>query len=98
MQMQMTHSHKVALTLTLLISAAVGLMGWKVRKLGYSFADILPVTQYEITYAFDFDGHQGDVRVRSFLPSSDARQSISEEHDASSGMHLTQVTAGPNRV
>jgi transglutaminase-like putative cysteine protease len=96
--MQLTHSHKVGLTLALLVTGAVGLMGWKVRRLGYAFANVLPVTQYEVTYAFDFDGHQGDVRVRSFLPSSDPRQTISEEHDVSSGMHLVQTMDGPNRV
>jgi transglutaminase-like putative cysteine protease len=93
-----THSHKVGLTLAVLVTASVGLMGWKVRKLGYSFANVLPVTQYEVTYAFDLDGHRGDVRVRSFLPSTDARQSVSDERDVSSGMHLTQVMDGPNRV
>ncbi|HSM93889.1 MAG TPA: 7TM domain-containing protein [Anaeromyxobacteraceae bacterium] len=96
--MQLTHSHKVGLTLLALVAAALGLMGWKVRRLGYSFADVLPVTQYEVTYAFDFDGHGGDVRVRSFLPSSDARQAVSDERDQASGMHLTQAMDGPNRV
>jgi transglutaminase-like putative cysteine protease len=96
--MTVSHSSKVGLTLALLIAGALGLMAWKVRKLGYSLANILPVTQYEVTYLFDLDGHRGDVRVRSFLPSSDARQTVSEEHDVSSGLHLTQAMDGPNRV
>lgn len=96
--MQITHSTKVGLTLALLVSAAAGLMAWKVRRLGYSLANVLPVTQYEVTYLFDFDGHHGDVRVKSFLPSNNARQTVSEEHDLSSGLHLTQVMDGPNRI
>ena len=73
-------------------------MAWKVRRLGYSLADVLPVTQYEITYVLGFDGHGDDVRVRSFLPTNDARQTITEERDLSSGVHLTQVMDGANRV
>jgi hypothetical protein len=96
--MQLKHSYKVGLTLAVLVTAAVGLMGWKVRTLGYSLANVLPITQYEVTYVLGFDGHGDDVRVRSFLPTNDARQTITEERDLSSGVHLTQVMDGANRV
>lgn len=96
--MQISHSQKVGLTLAILIATSLGLMGWKVRNLGYSLKDVLPLTQYEVTYALDFDGHGDDVRVRSFLPSNDARQTVTEERDLSSGLHLTQVMDGANRV
>lgn len=96
--MSVPHPAKVGLALALLVATALGLMSWKVRKLGYSLADTLPVTQYEVTYLLEFDGHGGDVRVRSFLPSNDARQTITEERDLSSGLHLTQAMDGANRV
>ncbi len=96
--MILSHSTKVGLFLTLLIGGAVGLMAYKVRALGYAFQEVLPVTQYEVTYAIDLDGHGGEVRVRSFLPSSDAHQAVSEEKDTSLGLHLTQVMEGANRV
>ena len=97
--MTVSHSAKVGATLAVLIASALGLMAWKVRTLGYSLADVLPLTQYEVTFALGFDGHGDDVRVRSFLPVSDARQTITEEHDLSSGgLHLTQVMDGANRV
>jgi transglutaminase-like putative cysteine protease len=96
--MTVSHSFKVGVTLTALVATALGLMVWKVRSLGYSLVDVLPVTQYEVTYALGFDGHDDDVRIRSYLPSNDSRQTISEERDVSSGLHLTQVTDGANRV
>jgi len=96
--MNVSHRIKVAITLAGLVATALGLMAWKIRRLGYSLVDVLPVTQYEVTYALDFDGHGDDVRIRSFLPTNDARQTITEERDVSSGLHLTQLMEGPNRV
>src|SRR5512138_2761593 len=96
--MTLSHAGKVRLAIAALAAAAVGLVAYKVRALGYSLADVLPVRQYEVTYALDLDGHGADVRVRTFLPSSDAHQTISDERDASSGLHLSPTVDGPNRV
>lgn len=96
--MILSHSRKVALAVLALVGTTAGLMAYKVRALGYSFADVLPVRQYEVTYALDFDGHGGDVRIRTFLPSNDQRQTISEERDVTSGLRLSQVMDGANRV
>ncbi|ACL66892.1 transglutaminase domain protein [Anaeromyxobacter dehalogenans 2CP-1] len=96
--MALPHPHRLGLTVLALVLGTAGLMAYKVRALGYRLADILPVRQYEVTYALELDGHGGDVRVRSFLPSSDAHQTISEERDQTSGLHLSQSMEGPNRV
>ncbi|WP_242360903.1 7TM domain-containing protein [Anaeromyxobacter sp. SG17] len=96
--MSVAHPRKVAVTIVALVAATAGLMLYKVRALGYSLADVLPVRQYEVTYALRLDGHGGDVRVRTFLPASDARQTISDERTESAGFHLSQVFDGPNRV
>ncbi len=96
--MALTHSRKIGLTVLALVLGTAGLMAYKVRALGYRPSDILPVRQYAVTYALDLDGHGGDVRVRSFLPSSDLHQTVTEERDQSSGLHLTQTMDGPNRV
>lgn len=92
------HALKVGATVAVLVAGAAGLMLYKVRALGYSLANVFPVRQYEVVYALAFDGHGGEVRIRSFLPANDAHQTISEERDVSSGLHLTQVTNGANRV
>jgi hypothetical protein len=96
--MQLSHRTKIALTTATLVAGALALISFKVARLGYSPRDVLPVTQYEVTYVLAFDGHGGDVRIRSFLPSSDAHQTVSEERDLSSGLHLAQATEGANRV
>ncbi|ABS27658.1 7TM domain-containing protein [Anaeromyxobacter sp. Fw109-5] len=96
--MAVAHHHKVAATVVALVATTAALMLYKVHALGYSLADILPVRQYEVTYALRLDGHGGDVRVRTFLPASDARQTISDERTESAGFHLSQVLDGPNRV
>jgi hypothetical protein len=93
-----SHARVIRLTIGALVAAALGLMLYKVRALGYSLGDVLPVTQYEVTYVLDFDGHRGEVKIRSFLPVSDAHQNISEERDVSGGLHLSHVMEGPNRV
>jgi transglutaminase-like putative cysteine protease len=96
--MALPHRTKVAVTILALAGATAGLMLYKVRALGYSLADVLPVRQYELTYALKLDGHGGDVRVRTFLPANDARQTIADERTESSAFHLSQVFDGPNRV
>src|SRR5512138_3628274 len=95
---RLEHRHLARLTVAALVLGTLALMAYKVRALGYALSDVLPVRQYEVTYALDLDGHGGDVRVRTFLPSSDARQTISEERDVTSGLHLSQAVDGPNRV
>ena len=41
--MTVSHSFKVGVTLAGLVATALGLMAWKVRNLGYSLVDVLPV-------------------------------------------------------
>jgi transglutaminase-like putative cysteine protease len=96
--MTVPHRVQVAATVAALVLGAVGLIAYKTRALGYALSDVLPVRQYDVTYALAFDGHGGEVRVRTFLPSSDAHQAVSGERDLTSGLHLTQVTEGANRV
>ena len=96
--MRPSHATKIAAFTLVLVLGGLGLMAYKVRALGYAIQDVLPVTQYEVTYALDLDGHGSEVRVRSFLPSSDAHQAVSEERDSALGLRLTQAIEGPNRV
>jgi hypothetical protein len=96
--MPLTHRQKIALSVGLLVAVPFGLIFYKLQRLGYSLRDVLPVTQYEVTYAMDFDGQGGEVKIRSFLPSSDEHQIISEERDVSGGLHFSQAREGSNRA
>lgn len=71
---------------------------YKVRTLGFSLADVVPRTKYRLTYDLRMDGHGEPARVRTFLPASDAHQTISEENDAAPGFHFASETVDQNRV
>ncbi|HSP78598.1 MAG TPA: 7TM domain-containing protein [Myxococcaceae bacterium] len=98
MRIALSQPKKIALSLAVLVAAAGGMMFYKVQALGYSLRDTLPLTSYRVTYALALDGHGEDVRVRTFLPSSDVHQQISEEENSAPGLHLTQQVDGVNRV
>ncbi|HET6922768.1 MAG TPA: 7TM domain-containing protein [Anaeromyxobacteraceae bacterium] len=96
--MALSHPRKVTLAVGALVLSTLGLVLFKVRALGYSLGDVLPLTQYRVTYLLKLDGHGGDVRVRTFLPVNDPRQQVTDEQDSAPGMHLTQQIEGPNRI
>jgi transglutaminase-like putative cysteine protease len=96
--MVLSHAQRVGTVIAALVLATAGLMLFKIHALGYSLADVLPMRQYEVAWVLDLDGHGGDVRVRTFLPTSDPHQTVSDEQDASSGLHLAVTMEGPNRV
>lgn len=81
-----------------LLAVPTLLVASKIYLLGYSFRDVLPRTQYTVALHFFFDGHGGDVRIRTFLPVSDSRQQISDEQNLSPGMHASSEMVGSNRL
>ncbi|MBN1210838.1 MAG: transglutaminase [Myxococcaceae bacterium] len=94
----LSHAKKLLLTAALLLATVGGMVLYKVQALGYSLRDTLPLTSYHVTYALDFDGHGEDVRVRTFLPATDAHQQISQEENQATGLHFNQRLEGLNRV
>src|SRR5512139_1428447 len=82
----------------LLVATALVVVAYKVRVLGFSVNELMPRTQYRVTYDMGLDGHGGDVRVRSFLPLSNAHQTIFEEDVNAPGFHLSTETADQNRI
>lgn len=84
--------------LALLLGACVGgLVAYKVLAHGYGFSALLPLTRYDVALVIGLDGHGDDVRVRTFVPISDGRQTIEGESNLSPGLHLTTQTVGLNR-
>lgn len=81
-----------------LVCTTAALAIYKIHTLGYSLADTLPLKRYVVTYDLRLDGHGDDVRVRTYLPASDARQTVSEERNDSPGLHLTTEAEALNRV
>lgn len=86
----------VLLAVGVLIGTALVIAGYKLIFLAYTLSDVLPETRYEVDYRFSFDGHDHPVTIRSFLPPSDERQVVSEEHNASSALHFERLAEGQN--
>jgi transglutaminase-like putative cysteine protease len=84
--------------LAILLVAPAALITYKLTALGYSMADVLPRTRYRLTIAMKLDGHGGDVKVRTFLPVTDERQSISGEQNTSPGLRFVADNDGINRA
>ena len=51
-----------------LVAVAFTVAGIKLVAFDYSLADVLPQTQYDVTLRASYDGHDGETRVRTFLP------------------------------
>lgn len=64
-------------TIGLLCAVALGSVAWRMARHGYTPEDLLPRRQFEVHYDLSFDGHERAVRVRTFLPDTDERQTVS---------------------
>ncbi|MBI4816853.1 MAG: transglutaminase [Deltaproteobacteria bacterium] len=84
----------IALCVALPLASAA----YKIGVLDYALNDVLPRTLYDVTLAFRLDGHGESVRVRSYLPVSDARQTVSSELDDSPGLTFETSPEGTHRL
>jgi len=90
--MKITSYRSIAL---ILIFLALVISLAKILFWDYKFERFLPKTSYRITYNYSFEGFDDPVMVSTYLPSSDQRQSISEEVNNSPGMQFTiESTSG----
>lgn len=82
-----------------LLVGPLALVLYKIFWLDYRLAELLPSTQYRVELAMSLDGHGGAVRVRTFVPVSDAHQTLSEEA-AHSGeaLRLSSDSEGMNHI
>jgi hypothetical protein len=83
--------------LVLLPLLALGIAWYKARAYDYSLQEVLPEARHDVVLEMQLDGHDLGVKVTSFLPTSSARQIISEEHDDSPGFELDVKMKGLSR-
>lgn len=82
-----------------LVVVAFTIAGVKLAAFDYTLADVMPRTQFDVTLRATYDGHDGETRVRTFLPVSDARQQIvHEENLTPSPTQFSTESVGLNRV
>ncbi len=89
--------HTTWVLLAVLVLIPLTLMLYKVVALDHSFADLLPRVRYDVTYRLNLDGHDSPVRVRTFVPRSDAHQVVNEEENESPGLRYGSRIDGTNR-
>lgn len=70
---------------------------WKVLFAGYSLTSIVPVAAYDVRTVMSFDGHDDAVRVKTFLPRSDSRQTVASEEISAPEMTAAEELDGKNR-
>ncbi|MFQ5767305.1 MAG: transglutaminase family protein, partial [Acidobacteriota bacterium] len=81
-----------------LVLICVGLLGYKVLFSHYSLASIVPISAFDVHTSLRFEGHEGTVRVRTFLPRSDRRQRVGSEVFGPSDLTKVEEVKGPNRI
>jgi len=84
----------VALVLAL---TGIGLVAYKVEFAGYSLGDILPAVAYDVRAVVTLEGHEEPVRIRTFLPRSDERQTVREESSESGDLKESLKDLDGNR-
>ncbi len=84
--------------ISLLVLAPLGLMGFKLFVLDYPLKGLIPALSYQVELAMQVDGHGGQIGIKTFLPRSDARQTILEEQQAPGVFLQNQLNEGLNRI
>ncbi len=79
-----------------LIAVATLMVVIKIIFWQYSFSKFLPKTRFEVTCMMSFEGFNEPVRLSTFLPQSDDRQTITEEinNSPSLGFRIEQTGTG----
>ena len=77
--------------------ASATLVIYKIAFAGYALETIIPVVAYEVRTTIRLEGHDDPVRVRTFLPRSDERQSIREEAYSSADLRGSEEIRDGNR-
>ena len=86
----MTRKASVRLVVAGLLAVTTASILYKVLVLDYTFVDIIPQTSYQVELSMHFAGTGDDVVVRTFLPASDERQTVSDETSSAPGLDFSR--------
>ncbi len=84
--------------ISLLVLLPLGLMAFKLFVLDYPLKGLIPAQSYQVELAMQVDGHGERIRMQTFLPRSDARQTVLQEQHAPGLFVQNQLTEGQNRI
>ncbi len=81
-----------------LAAAAVCLVSWRVLSAGHDPAGLAAGAVYDVRTQISFEGHGEAVRVRTFLPRSDDRQTVRNEQFTARDATAQEERQGDNRA
>jgi hypothetical protein len=84
--------------LALMVLIPMALVAFKLLVLDYPMAELIPTPSYRVEMNLQVDGHGEDISIRTYLPKTDTRQSISEELNSSGALTLELESNAMNRV
>ncbi|MDT8298283.1 MAG: transglutaminase family protein, partial [Spirochaetaceae bacterium] len=76
--------------MVILVSAMVVLIGLKFILFGYSMESVIPVETYSVRTSMTFTGNGDDLVVRTFLPQTTDRQSVTNETIIADGLEFNR--------
>lgn len=87
-----------AFTVFLLMAIPAALAAYKISGGYYTVDSVVPRTRYDVTIRMQFDGQARDVSVTTFLPRSDAHQTVQGEENRAPGFRLATDQRNLNRI
>ena len=94
-----TRRRTVYILLTvLLMLLPLGAITYKLTALDYSLDSLFPAISYQVDINMQATGHGQDIQIKTYLPQSDVRQTISNEENSSPGFNYTLQTDAMNRL
>lgn len=71
------------LALAIMVLLPMGVAAYKLYILDYPLAGLIPAPSYKVEVSMQVDGHGEDIDIHTYLPKTDARQSVETEQNSS---------------
>ena len=72
-----------ATVLATMVLLPISVIAYKIYVLDYPLAGLIPAFSYKVEVSMQLDGHGEDVNIHTYLPKTDARQSVDSEQNSS---------------
>ncbi|MFV2061306.1 MAG: UUP1 family membrane protein [Gammaproteobacteria bacterium] len=86
------------LLIVISVGIPVWLMSYKLFILDYPLAGLVPAVSYKVDISMQVDGHGSDIKLLTYLPKTDLRQTISGEENSSGVFTLSLQSDADNRI
>jgi len=84
--------------IAVLVVLPLSIMAIKLFVLDYPLKGLIPAQSYQVELAMQVDGHGEAIKMETYLPRSDARQTVLQEQNAPGIFVQNQISEGLNRI